>query len=93
MYIVDWQWDDANLEHLHEHGLDEGIVTQVWLDDPRSRSNPAGPLESRQMVGLDHNGHMWVICAIPVVGQPGTWRAYTGWDAEPEDRKWYRRSR
>lgn len=93
MYIEEWQWDDGNLDHLHEHGLDDRIVVQVWLDSPRSRSNPHGPPDSRQMVGFDDSGQMWVICARPVIGEPGVWRAVTGWPAEPEDQEWYRRSR
>lgn len=93
MYVEAWQWDDGNLDHLHEHGIDENTVDQIWLDSPRTRRNPHGPPESRQMVGLDYGGQMWVICVRPVVGQEDIWRAYTGWPAEPEDKEWHRRSR
>jgi hypothetical protein len=43
------------------------------------------------MIGPDHGGRMWTVCIGEVAGQPGTWRARTGWPAEPKDVDWYER--
>ena len=32
---------------------------------------------------------MWTICISESAGQPGAWRARTGWAADPEDVDWY----
>ncbi len=92
MYIEEWQWDDGNLDHLAEHGVTRHIVEQVSLTAPRFRPNPRRLPHGRQMIGPDYGGGMWLICIVPIQEHPGLWRAYTGWPAEPEDEKWYRRS-
>ncbi|MFN2490355.1 MAG: hypothetical protein ABR529_11580 [Actinomycetota bacterium] len=45
------------------------------------------------MIGPDDGGTIVVVCIVEVAGQPGLWRAITGWKAEPREWGWYRRAR
>lgn len=92
LYIAEWQWDEGNLAELAQHGLSRRTVRQVWREGPRFRRNRKNRAASHQMIGPDSGGAVWVVCIVEVVGQPGLWRAITGWRAEDEDEAWYRRS-
>lgn len=96
LYIEEWQWDDGNLSHL-SRGLNRRIVEQVWLNAPQFRRNTGrrgrDRRDSRQMIGPDDGGAMWVICIEPISRQQGLWRAFTGWPAESEDKQWYGKGR
>jgi len=48
---------------------------------------------SPSSMAMDKLYLMWLICIVPIQGHPGLWRAYTGWPAEPEDEKWYGKSK
>jgi hypothetical protein len=44
---------------------------------------------SHQMIGPDKSGAIFVICIAAIPGQPGLWRAITGWPADAAEREWY----
>jgi hypothetical protein len=77
---------------LAAHDVTEAIVEQVAEGKPRFRRNKKGRAASRQMVGPDRSGAVWVICILEVPLQAGLWRAVTGWRARDSDQEWYRRS-
>ena len=87
--ITSWQWDDGNREELARHGLAPRIVRQVAYEEPKFRRNKRRRAATHQMIGPDATGSMWTICILEVPGQPGLWRAVTGWEADPEDVDWY----
>jgi hypothetical protein len=89
VFIDDWQWDDGNLDELARHHLDEDIVEQVAEQAPRFRANKHNRAATHQMIGPDRGGRIWLICIAPVPGEPGVWRAITGWVAEQVDQNWY----
>jgi hypothetical protein len=87
--IESWQWDDGNRAELARHGLSPRIVRQVVGEQPKFRRNKRGRAASHQIIGPDSGGMMWTVCILEVVGEPGLWRAVTGWRADPEDIDWY----
>jgi hypothetical protein len=91
--IYDWQWDEYNLSELADHGITAEVVIQVSQEAPRFRPNKKNRAASHLMIGPDRGGSMWTICILRVPLQLDTWRAITGWEAENEDRKWYRRNK
>ena len=93
VFISEWQWDEINLRELAAHGLTREIVLQVAEETPGFRANKKQRAASHQMVGPDFGGTMWVICIVEVKGQPGLWRAITGWRARDPEEAWYRRHR
>jgi hypothetical protein len=87
--INSWMWPEQDLEELAHHGLSRSTVLQVAYESPKFRRNKRRRAASHQMIGPDHGGRMWTICIAEVPGQSGTWRATTGWAADPEDVDWY----
>lgn len=87
--IRGWAWPEQDLSELANHGLSRRIVLQVAHGAPKFRRNKRRRAASHQMIGPDHGGRMWTVCIGEVAGQPGIWRARTGWPAEPEDVDWY----
>jgi hypothetical protein len=92
VWSMEWQWDEDNLAELARHRLDRKTVEQVTEEQPRLRRNKKDRAATHMMIGPDRGGRRWVVCIVQVRGQPGLWRAITGWRAEPEDEEWYRRS-
>ena len=91
--IRGWEWDDANLEELAEHGLTPRVVRQVGDEAPSFRRNKKGRAATHQMIGPDHGGSMWMVCIVRLPGSDDIWRAITGHDANEVEIEWYRRSR
>jgi len=75
VYIEDWEWDDANLDELAQHGMRRRHVEQVAEEQPLFRRNKRGRSATHQMIGPDRGSRIWVVCIAPVPGIPGTWRA------------------
>ena len=95
MEIWDWEWDDANIQHLSDHEITPGIVVEIAdLDDPRFREDEDEEhAATSHMIGMDGAGKMWVICVVEVDDERHVWRAFTGWEAEDDDQAWYWRNR
>lgn len=93
LVITQWQWDEINLGKLAIHGLSRRIVLHVWGEAPRYRENKRRRAASHQMIGPDSGGAFWTICIVEVEGQPGLWRAITGWPSERHEIGWYERVR
>lgn len=93
MRISEWQWDDGNLDELAAHGVRRSTVEDVAEEQPRFRRNKQGRAASHQMIGPDTSGAIYVICIVEVRGQPGLWRAVTGWPADTAERDWYLKRR
>ncbi|CAN5684558.1 hypothetical protein BH24ACT26_BH24ACT26_02100 [soil metagenome] len=91
--VEEWQWDDENLRELARHGVQRRQVEQIWRGSPRFRRNRRRRAASHQMIGPTGGGTMLVVCIVEVAGQPGLWRAITGWPADAPELDWYRRSR
>jgi hypothetical protein len=93
MYIDSWEWNEGNLAELSAHGVSRRVVLQVHARGPRFRRNRRRRAATHQMIGSDEGGTLWVLCIVAVAGQPGRWRAVTGWEAEDPEKEWYRRAR
>lgn len=89
--IDNWEWDDDNLDHLAQHGLNRRVVLQVAHVDPRFRRNRSGRAATHQMIGPDYGGQFWTVCIVECSGKRGTWRAITGWPSEDHEKAWHGR--
>ncbi len=89
--IKSWMWLEKDLDELAQHGVSRRLVLQVAYESPKFRRNKRRRAASHQMIGPDYGGRMWTICISEVAGQPGVWRAITGWPADPEDVDWYQK--
>lgn len=75
-------WDDANLEKMHQHGIQEYEVEEVFLNGPRWGRNINRGSGDWKMVGLTGGGRQLTI-VVAVYVESRTLRAITGWDCTP----------
>jgi hypothetical protein len=93
LYIEEWEWDDANIDHLARHGITPELVEdEIWQEAPKYNTNRPNRAASHFMVGRDRSGVMWTICILRVSRDPAIWRAITGWRSKPQEIGWYRRA-
>lgn len=52
MYIADFDWDDANISHVAQHGVEIEEVEEVFSDEPQVRRS-----RDRRYIAL---GQSWV---------------------------------
>ena len=64
MRIRDWDVDEVNVEELAGHGVTIEIVDEVAQNRPRFRRNKKRRRATRQMIGPDGGGKLWVICLL-----------------------------
>ena len=90
MRIRDWEMDETNTEELAAHGVTIEIGDAVAQNHPRFRRNKKRRRATRQMIGPDGGGRIWVICLLET--GPAIWRPITGWVAREHEIDWWRRS-
>jgi uncharacterized protein len=87
---VDFDWDDANVEHIAEHGVSPTEAEDAILDPDRvpsqARSTPA---EKRQgIIGITEDGR---VLFVSFTKRAGAIRVVTTYDASDRQRRQYRR--
>jgi len=60
VYIAEWEWDDANVEHVLEHRVTPADVESMWSDRPKFRRNKRNRVASHAMIGPDAGGRVVV---------------------------------
>ena len=87
MEIDEFQWDDADIEHIGRHGVSPGEVEDVAFDDePWIRRGKKG---SRYMLGFTIGGRYLFV--VYVFKGRGIARVITAMDMDAKTRKLYRR--
>ena len=84
--IEGWDFDEANVEELANHGVSIRIVDDVADNQPRFRRNKKRRSATHQMIGPDRGGRFWVICLRET--SPSFWRPITGWAASDHETNW-----
>lgn len=87
--VREFEYDRHNLAHLIERGIDEELITEVWLDEPVFALNVRGGrrVATHLMIGEDAAGTLWTIALLEVDQAAGVWRPITGWPAEENRRE------
>ena len=80
---AEWEvfdWDQYNIEHLAEHGLDPLLVAQVYDSEPKLVAHSAdGRSGSHKIIGPDRQGTFWTIIVLELPDD--RWRPITGWES------------
>lgn len=94
-WIEGWAWDEedlpggGNIGHLARHGVSPATVLEVATMGPKFRENAPGRSASFQMIGPDAEMKIWTICILESPGNPGIWKAITGWESTQAEADWY----
>jgi len=89
VYIAEWEWDDANVEHTAEHGIRPADVENVWSDRPKYRRNRLGRAATHQMIGPDGGGRLVAAFIREADASEGRWRVITARRATGAESKWW----
>ncbi|HLF79746.1 MAG TPA: hypothetical protein VJB57_19870 [Dehalococcoidia bacterium] len=76
--VLELEFDDENLQHLADHGVEQADVLDVWLNAPRFFRNLEGRGGTHVMLGPDKSGRFFYI-ALVQTGVDGRWRPVTGY--------------
>ncbi len=91
--IAEFEIDERNRTHLARHGIDDGLIYEVWLGPAHYRVNPpsgegASPRSgSHLMIGPSANGRLWTIVMVEVERERHTWRPITGWPSTGREKQ------
>jgi hypothetical protein len=79
--ISTFDFDGANREHLARHEIEDNLIWEVFLGEPRFFVNPPreGRSGSHLMIGPSATGRWWTIVIVNVDDARATWRPITGW--------------
>jgi uncharacterized DUF497 family protein len=89
VYIAEWEWDDANVEHMAEHRVSPAHIESIWSDEPKFRRNKRSRAASHAMIGPDAGGRMVVAFIRQVELVKGRWRVITAREATAAERRWW----
>lgn len=82
MEIEEFEWDDANSEHISRHRVTVNECNQViWGEDYFVRPNKKGTAQTHVVIGRTFGGR-WLFIPIRPTNQPGVWRPASARTAE-----------
>ena len=88
--MVSFFWDDANLEHVARHGLDEFEVEEALLD-PKGLDVPASNRGGERRFGFVGATASGRILFVIFTERGGDLRVVTAYDANAGQKRRYRR--
>lgn len=88
MEIFEFEWDDANLAHLGEKGIEPEDVDAMLAHRITVIRNKHGRPGSHRFMGWGRGGRFLTV-VVTRTSEPGRWRPVTGWDCSEEERKRY----
>ena len=85
--IRELEFDDGNVHHLAQHGLDANLIADVLAGTPIVVINEPreGRSGSHLLVGSSSAGRHWTIVIVEVDGEIGLWRPITGWPSTTKE--------
>lgn len=89
--VYDLEFDDGNLDEMHEHHVSEEEVWQVLDNQPGFFENKKGHEAPVVMVGPTFGGRMLTIPIKPIDEESGLWRPATAWESTADERLRYER--
>ena len=86
MRIVEFEWDDNNLVHLGEKGIEpEDVDAMLATRITVVRNKRERPGQYR-FVGRGRGGRFLTV-VVTRTADPSRWRLVTGWDSSQEERR------
>lgn len=89
--MTDFQWDDANIEHIALHGITPEEAEEAATDPrrvPTDAYTAANGERRRGLIGKTQDGR---ILTVIYTSRGGAFRVITAWDATINEKKSYRR--
>jgi hypothetical protein len=86
------EWDDRNIDHIWEHGLDPDTVDEILESAYVVVWNRRQQTAPYLLIGLDYNGRC---IAAPIVRgrREGVWRPLSAWYCKPAEWARWRQQR
>ena len=84
--IVEFEWDDANLAHLGEKGIEPEDVDAMLAARITVVKNKRERPGLYRFVGRGKGGRFLTV-VVTRTADPGRWRPVTGWDSSQEERR------
>lgn len=85
--ILDFLFDDENIEEMAAHGVTPGQALQVLDNGPRVGRNRKERRATHLVVGVDNGGACISIPVEPTHDRT-TWRPVTAWYCKPHEWNW-----
>jgi hypothetical protein len=76
--VLDFTFDEVNLDHLAAHGVRASDVYSVLHGSPRFFRDLPDRAATHVMIGEDNTGRFFYIAISPTMSS-GFWRPITGW--------------
>lgn len=77
MLIFEFEWDDGNMAHLAERGLDANMVNAILTSRITVLKNKRGRSGECKFIGRGMGGELLTI-VVARTAEPGRWRPITG---------------
>lgn len=90
MLIVEFEWDDGNVTHLAERGLDANDVNAMLASRITTLRNKRAGSGEYKLIGHGKGGELLTI-VVTRTAEPGRWRPITGRRSTDGERKIYER--
>ena len=90
MLIVEFEWDDGNVAHLAERGLDATEVDAMLASRITALKNKRSGSGEYKLVGRGIGGELLTI-VVSRTAEPGRWRPITGRRSTDGERNIYER--
>lgn len=88
MRIVEFDWDDHNLAHLGEKGIEPEEVDAMLAARITVVRNKRDRSGSHRFIGRGRGGRFLTV-VVTSTSDPGRWRPVTGWESSEEERMRY----
>lgn len=88
MYIVEFEWDDANVAHLERHGLDPVDVDGMLESRIMAMRNKKAGSGDYKLIGLGR-GDLPITIVVARTALAGRWRPITGRRSNDAERRSY----
>jgi len=85
-------WDEANLEHIARHNVEDYEVEEALNDPDKVRLSAYNTADERRFgfIGKTENGR---ILAVALTAREGGWRPFMARDAVEKEKRSYRRQK
>lgn len=90
MLIVEFEWDDGNVAHLAERGLDVSDVDAMLTSRITALKNKRAGSGDYKFIGRGTGGQLLTI-VVARTAEPGRWRPITGRRSTDGERTTYER--
>lgn len=89
MAVLEFEWDDENIEHLARHSIAPDEVEELFEGPVLRRRGGTDAPDRFRVLGRTATGRFLAVVYQLKAGN--VVRAFTGWDMSPAERRYYER--